>query len=215
MKLYDAFIFDIDGTLTSTNELIFATFNHVTEKYLNKSYSPNEIISFFGPTEDVILKNWMGNRYDDARRDYYKFYADNHDAMAHIFPGILDIVGMIKKEGLPLAIFTGKGRKSSEITLSKIGLLDYFDMIISGDDVVNHKPDPEGINKFLSGFKLNPDRVLMIGDAPADVIAARHAGIKCASVLWDSYAKEEVLKLKSDYVFHSIEELREFLDELI
>jgi len=55
----------------------------------------------------------------------------------------------------------------------------------------------------------------MVGDSPADVKAAKAAGVKVASVLWDSYSKEKVLELKSDFVFHSVEELRIFLENSI
>ena len=68
---FKGYIFDIDGTITATNDLIFATFNHVADKYLNKSLTNSEIIALFGPTEDVILKDWMGSKYEEARKDYY------------------------------------------------------------------------------------------------------------------------------------------------
>ncbi len=205
-------IFDIDGTLTSTNELIFATFNHVAEKYLNRKYTNEEIIELFGPTEDYILKNWMGDNYEAARKDYYEFYMNNHEAMADIYPGLKDLIQFIKSKKLPLAIYTGKGRISSEITLEKIGVKEYFDLIISGDDVKIHKPSPEGIERFVVMFGLNKEEVLMIGDAPADVHAARSAGVKCASVLWDSYARDVVEKLGADFMFDSVDELRKFIE---
>ncbi len=212
MKL-EGIIFDIDGTLTSTNELIFATFNHVAEKYLNRKYSKEEIISLFGPTEDYILKNWMGDNYADARKDYYNFYSSNHEEMAGIFPGLKELIQSIKSKQVPLAIYTGKGRDSTEITLEKIGVKDYFDLIISGDDVKIHKPSPEGIERFVEMFNLNKENVLMIGDAPADVQASRSAGVKCASVLWDSYARDEVAKMGADYIFETVEELKKFMEE--
>ena len=73
---FEGFIFDIDGTLTSTNELIFASFNHIAKKYLNKTFTDEEIISLFGPTEDVILKEWCGDKFEEAKEDYYNFYSD-------------------------------------------------------------------------------------------------------------------------------------------
>ena len=215
MKKFDGFIFDIDGTLTSTNKLIFASFNHVAEKYLNKTLTDKEIISLFGPPEDVILQKWFGNNYEGARKDYYNFYAKKHNELAKIFPGIEKILKIIKYANLPVSIFTGKGRKTSEITLKKLGIFNYFNMIVTGDDVKNHKPSSEGIRMFLNKFNLAPSKVLMIGDAPSDIKAAREAGVKIATVVWDSYAKEKVLKMKSDYVFHSVEELKELVEQAL
>ena len=210
MKNFDGIIFDIDGTLTSTNDLIFASFNHVMNKYLNKTLTNNEIISLFGPTEDVILEEWTGTDYPRAREDYYNFYSENH-TMADLYPGIFDILTFIKSKKIPLSIFTGKGRDAAIITLKKLKIYDFFEMIITGDDVKEHKPSPEGILRFIEKFRLNPERVLMIGDSPSDIKASRAAGVKIASVLWDNYSQAKEIELKSDYVFHEVSELREFL----
>lgn len=211
MKIIEGILFDIDGTLISTNELIFATFNYVTKKYLDKELTPSELIALFGPTEEVILKEFIPFHYENAREDYYRFYNDNHDKMVKVIPGINQLLSKIKAANIPLGIFTGKGRTSTEITLEKIGAYRYFDLIITGDDVANHKPSADGIIRFIDKFRLAKENVLLVGDAPADIQAARNAGIKIASVLWDSYAREEVLQLKSDFYFYSVESLSEFI----
>jgi HAD superfamily hydrolase (TIGR01509 family) len=208
--LFDGFIFDIDGTLTSTNQLIFDSFNHITQKYLDRPFSDEEIIGLFGPTEGQIFEKLFGEKHLEVGKDYYQFYSDNH-SMANIYPGLKEILIELKKKNYPLGIYTGKGRESSMITITKLGIDKYFDLIVSGDDVENQKPAPDGILKFVDQFKLNNERVLMIGDAVGDVKAARSAGVKIASVLWDSYAAEKVKTMGSDYYFHSVEELGKFL----
>ena len=209
-QIFDGFIFDVDGTLTSTNQLIFDSFNFIAKKYLNKTFTDEEIVAMFGPTEDVILKEWCGEKYDEARNDYYKFYSDYH-WMAKLYPGIKEILVYLKSKKYPLGIFTGKGREATIITLKKLGVDHYFDLIVTGDDVVNHKPSAEGIMKFVNHFELKKERVLMIGDSVSDVKASKEAGIKIASVLWDSYGHEEVKAMQSDYYFHSVEEFKNFL----
>jgi len=87
---FKGIIFDIDGTLTSTNELIFASFNNITEKYLGKTFTSDEIISLFGPTEDQILKEMCGNDFAQAKKEYYDYYDSNHH-MADLYPGIKDL----------------------------------------------------------------------------------------------------------------------------
>ncbi|MDP2300868.1 MAG: HAD family hydrolase [Ignavibacteria bacterium] len=215
MKKFKGIIFDIDGTLTSTNELIFASFNHITEKYMNKTMTPKEIISLFGPTEDQIIEGWFNENHQEVKDDYYSYYSDNMLDSADLYPGIRELLTFLKSKNVKLSIYTGKGRSAALITLEKLNIDHIFDMIVTGSDVKDHKPSPEGINVFLEKFNLSPDEVLMIGDAPADVIAARRAGVKIASVVWDSYAKEEVLSLGSDYLFESVEELRIFFEEMM
>ena len=207
---FKGIIFDVDGTLTFTNQLIFDSFNHITKKYLGREYSDDEIIALFGPTEDVILKDICKDEYESARKDYYKYYKDNH-SIAQLYDGIKSLIVEIKNADVLLSIFTGKGRTSALITLDEFELTNYFDLIVSGDDVENHKPSPEGINKFLQMFDLNPKDVLMIGDAPSDIIAANESGVEIASVVWDSYAEEEVRKLNPKNIFHSVAELRDYI----
>lgn len=215
LRNFDGFIFDVDGTLTSTNELIFSSFNHVTQKYLNRKVSSEEIIAMFGPTEDVILKKWMKKDYHEARKDYFDFYSSKHQSMAEIYPGMYDILQFIKSKNIPLSIYTGKGKDSAEITLKEIGVYHFFDMIVTGDDVKEFKPSREGVDMFIKAYNLDRNRVLMIGDAPADIIAAHSSGIKAASVLWDSYAKDKVLLMNSDYYFETVEDFKRFLDNNI
>ena len=68
---------------------------------------------------------------------------------------------------------------------------------------------------FLEKFRLSREEVLMVGDAPADIRASRTAGVKIASVIWDSYSKDDVLKLYPDYLFYSVGELKEFLKQVV
>lgn len=210
-KLFDGYIFDIDGTLTSTNQLIFDSFNFIARKYLNTTFTDEEIIALFGPTEDVILKELCGDKYEEARKDYYQYYSDHHD-IAGLYDGIKEILQYLKSSQYPIGIFTGKGREASLITLNILEVDHYFDLIVTGDDVANHKPSPEGILKFVNYSGLKPERVLMIGDSVSDVIASKEAGTKIASVLWDSYGLEEVKTMRSDYYFHSVDDLKDFLN---
>lgn len=210
-KNFTSIVFDIDGTLVSTNKLIFASFNHVTKKYLGKEYSENEIVKLFGPTEDVILKQWMKDNYPSARKDYYGFYSENHEQMTHTIDGLKDLLEEIRMNNINLAVFTGKGRESTNITLDKLGLADYFNIVISGDDVKNHKPAADGLNNIINEFNENPENVLMVGDAPSDITASRAAGCKCAAVLWDGHPIYKPEELSADYIVNNVEELRDLI----
>lgn len=215
MKNFDGIIFDVDGTLTSTNELIFAAFNFIAGKYLNKSFTNEEIISLFGPPEDAILKKLCGDNYEEAQKEYFRFYTENHH-LASIYPGMVEILDYLKLNDTYLSVYTGKGRRAALITLDKFNIRHYFDMIVTGNDVENHKPHPEGILVFLNEFDLKKERVLMIGDAPSDIKAAKSAGVKVASVLWDPYVKKDkVLSLGSDFVFKNVSELKIFVENNI
>jgi pyrophosphatase PpaX len=205
MTRISCIIFDLDGTLTQTNELIFATFNHVTEKYIGRKFTPEEITGMFGPPEQVALEKLVGKeQIRVALDDFYTFYESHHQRMAKMYDGIVDVLEMLKKRGLILAIFTGKGKQSTLISLEMLGIKKYFDLIVTGNDVENHKPSADGIRRVVKQFGLEPEQVIMVGDAVADVRAAQEAGVRIAAVLWDSYGKEKVMAMNVDFMFHTV-----------
>ncbi len=202
----------MDGTVTQTNQLIYDSFNHVAEKYIRKRLTPAEIVSYFGPPELDAVKAIIGPEHiTDAMDEYYRFYTDRHSVLASIYPGIREILEFLRSRNVTIGLFTGKGRITTDITLEQFGISSYFDMTVTGDDVVRHKPSGDGIRKILTHYGLTPDRVLMVGDAVADIKAARETGVDVASVVWDSYGKQEVVKLQPDFLFHDVGEFSDWI----
>jgi len=201
-------IFDIDGTLTRTNDLIFASFNHLARRYQGRTYSPSEIVGFFGPPEEGALSKVFGAEAADGLMDELcEFYESNHALMASVHPGVPEMLRYLKARGIPLAVFTGKGRRTTTITLEALELNTYFDLIVSGTDVVKHKPHPEGICRVLERFGVLAEETLMVGDSMSDIRASRAAGVQIASALWDCYDRERVLEANHFWAFHSVQEL--------
>lgn len=205
-------IFDMDGTLTETNRLIFDSFNHIVKKYRGRTMPDHEITALFGPPEEGALVKIVGEeRLETAMAEYLEFYRKHHHTLARMVPGMKEVLDDIRQAGRIIALFTGKGIHTTTITLEECGIKDYFDAIVTGNDVLEHKPSAEGIRKIMEQFHLDRGEVLMVGDAVSDVKAAREAGIPIAAVLWDSYGKERVLNMNADYVFHTVAEFRDWL----
>ncbi len=212
MKKISGIIFDIDGTIAQTNQLIFETIRFVTNKYLNINYTDAEIIAMFGPTEEDILSRMLNGNYKAGISDYYNFYEKNHSSFVKPYKGMSELLKLLHEKNIPLSIYTGKGKVSAKITLEKLDLLKYFSLVITGGDIKGQKPSGEGVDIFVEKFDLKRDEVILIGDATADIYAARNAGIKGASVLWDSYGKDEVLKLGNNFMFYTVNELTNFFN---
>jgi len=205
-------IFDMDGTMTRTNILIYESFNHIAEKYIGKRLSPQEIIALFGPPEEEAVRRMIGDAHlQEAMEEYYRYYEARHQELAGLHEGIPELLRFIKSKGLFVGIFTGKGRRTTEITLAKTGIAQYFDIIMSGDDVEHHKPSGDGIRNIMEQLSLRPDEVLMVGDAVADIKAARECGVRMAAVVWDSYSKDSVLAANVEHLFHTVGELQQWL----
>ena len=201
-------IFDIDGTLTKTHELIFASFNHVASKYVGKTFTPQEIIALFGPPEEVALARIVGGRRAPAAmRDLLDYYTAHHRSLASLHEGIEEVLRFLKQRQIRLAVFTGKDKRTADITLGELQIGPYFDLVVSGTDVQHHKPHPEGIQSVLRTFNVQPQETLMIGDTVSDVRASRSAGVRMAAVLWDSHDKERLLGMTTDLRFFNVAEM--------
>jgi HAD superfamily hydrolase (TIGR01509 family) len=216
MKRISCCIFDMDGTLTRTNDLIFATFNHIGMRYGGRTYTPEEIIKMFGPPEEIAVERIVGpSRYPDAIKEFIGYYSANHNTMATLHAGIPELLAYLHDRGVVLAVFTGKGRTTTLITLEKFGIKKYFDMIVTGSDVKKHKPSGEGITNVIRAFGLPPEEVLMVGDAVADVHAAQEAGVPVAAVLWDSYGIERLRTMDLKYMFHDVPEFFSWIRAIV
>ncbi len=215
-KSYRGIIFDMDGTLTRTNQLIFDTFNHIADKYLGRRFSSDEIVSMFGPPEEVAIRKLVGETdFRNAVTDFHAYYERHHNEKAELYDGIPEILDSLYNASITLGLFTGKGRRSTEITLEKFGLKNYFTSIITGHDVEQHKPSGEGIHRALDEMNIATEETLMVGDSMADVKAAKEAGVDIATVLWDSYSYDRVVQSESQYRFFSIKDFHLWINKLL
>jgi len=207
-------IFDIDGTLAKSNELIFASFNHVAVKYLGRSLSQAEVIALFGPPEEGGLRRILEDRLVPmAMDDLCLFYGREHAGMASLHQGIEEVLRFLRTRHVRLAVFTGKGRRTAAITLEQLGISPYFDLVVSGSDVDQHKPHPEGIHRVLSVLGMSPQQTLMVGDSVSDIRASHAAGVAVASVLWDCYDRDSVLKERAEFRFEQVGEMMAWFDD--
>ena len=93
-----------------------------------------------------------------------------------IYPGVLAGLAAWKASGLKLGVVTNKPGMFTEVLLERTGLLDYFEVVVSGDTTTHKKPHPEPILHACRLFGVRPDRNLHIGDSENDILAARAAG---------------------------------------
>jgi len=213
VKHLKCIVFDMDGTLTQTNQLIYDSFNYIAQKYARRTYSIPEITAMFGPPEEeALLAIVRPEQVDSVMKDYLSFYRTHHNQLARMYPGMENILSSIKERGKMLAVFTGKGTPTTTITLQEFHIEKYFDYVVTGNDVVKRKPSSEGLFKIMKHFALQPDEILMVGDSVSDVKAAHEAGVKIAAVVWDSYTKEKVLQMKTDFVFKDTKEFQDWLN---
>jgi HAD superfamily hydrolase (TIGR01549 family) len=210
-----AIIFDMDGTITRSNELIFGSFNCVAEKYLHKTFSPKEITALFGPAEEGAIEKLIGKeKLSEAMQDFWNFYRENH-SMCSMYDGIIDVFEFLRAQEIKIGLFTGKGKISTGISLEKLGIGKYFDCIVTGNDIVKHKPNGEGIERALKLLSVPKNEAMYVGDSYHDYLATNEVEITFACALWDSYAKEEILKVNPPNKFFDVEDFFDWIKEIV
>ncbi|MGI2326721.1 HAD family hydrolase [Planococcus sp. YIM B11945] len=180
-----AVIFDFDGTLANTLPVCDFAFQHVFKKFDQRELTSEEIRAMFGPSETgIIQKNLIHMNKEEAIELYYTKYLEHHAEFVEHNKEIEDLLRHLKEKGAKIGIVTGKARRSLDISLQALGMESYFDAIITGDDVINPKPDPEGVFKVLHLLNAAPQEAMFIGDSDADIQAGIQAGVFTVGVHW-------------------------------
>ena len=119
----------------------------------------------------------------------------------------------LRNRQIPLGIMTGKGRRAAEITIGRIGWHARFGTILTGDDVPNAKPAPDGLLAAARALGIEPQNCVYVGDLPADIGASNAAGMTTVVAGWHGFFHEELRGLKFDFWADSPAELSVWLRE--
>lgn len=219
-----ALLLDLDGTLVDTLSFLFDAFRFAVQPFVSHLPRNEEVVATFGPAEPECILRYLRQAEaagqattapdlaaDEAAQRFFSFYENGGDDV-RAFPGMLDLIRDLQAAGRPVGIFTGKGRRGAEYTLHRLGLWpDGIQILVSSDDVRFAKPHPEGILKVLAALKIDKDQLLFVGDAPADIIAGRAAGVRTAAALWGAFDRAATLHEGPTVALDSVAELRQLL----
>ena len=203
-------IFDLDGTLVDTLEPTFRCFQEAVAPALGRVPSEEEILERFGPSDHQIVSEWVGAK--NAQAAVERLYTCYETAFAATgpFPGMVDLVQDLRRAGKLTAIFTGRGRTSTDAILRGMQLTHLFDAVVTSDDISRPKPAPDGLLMVLKLLKINGGKAVYVGDTVKDIEAARAAGVRSIAALWGS-PEREVLEAGNDRSIASPAELRAML----
>ncbi len=212
--MFKLMIWDLDNTLIGSSKLLWNAFNMVSEKYTGLKMTPAEIVRLYGPPEGDVIEKIVGpERKAQALHDFYTYYQDNHDLLVKTFPRVFDCIRTLRLKGIKQALFTSKGRRSAEITIKKLKVIDLFDAIVCGDEIPRPKPFPDGVQKILDLFSIKPEEVIYFGDSPLDIQSAHRAGVQGALVKWDSIHQDVFLDDAPDFIFSTWDDLECWIDK--
>jgi pyrophosphatase PpaX len=201
-----AVLFDIDGTLLDTFEYIYGAFEHTFDVHGIVRLSREEISQLMGRTlEDVYATMAPGRDAVAFAETHRKFQEQNVD-LAKLFPHTKMVLDALKQRGFKLATITTRSNRTSILSLEQNGIAGYFDAVVSLEDVVRHKPDPEPLLKALHAIDLTPADAIMVGDTSADIMAGKNAGTKTVAALY-GFGGERLHDLQPDYAIADLKDL--------
>lgn len=206
-------LFDLDGTLIDTNELIISTYLHTLEKYYPGTYQREDVLPFIGPTLHDSFSSIDPDRVEEMILEYRAYNLANHDELVTEFAGVKETVQTLMAKGYKLGIVTTKLHDTVLKGLRLMELEAYFEVIVALDHVEKAKPDPEPIFKALEQLEATPVEAIMVGDNYHDILAGKNAGTKTAGVAWSIKGRDYLAKFEPDYMLENMTDLLTILGE--
>ncbi|MGV3464619.1 MAG: pyrophosphatase PpaX [Heyndrickxia sp.] len=200
-------LFDLDGTLIDTNELIIASFLHTLNHYYPGKYTREDVLPFIGPSLKETFSSIDPDKVDEMIEKYRTHNLAHHDLLVKEFEGVFETVKTLKEKGYKLAIVSTKTSSTVRKGLRLTNLESFFDIIIAIDDVENVKPHPEPIEKALRLLCSKPQEAIMVGDNYHDILGAKNAGTLSAGVAWSAKGRAYIESYEPDYILDNMRDL--------
>lgn len=205
MLKYQTVLFDLDGTLIDTNELILTSFLYVLEKHLPGKFTREDIIPHMGGTLYEQMEHFGGAELRDLFVQEYREHNEIiHDEYVREFHNVKEALEELKKLGVTMAIVTTKQRKTAEMGARIFGIDPFMKAFVAYESTEKHKPSPDPVLKAMELVSADPETTIMVGDSQYDIQAARNAGVDSAGVAWSLKGPEFLKQFNPTYILQDM-----------
>ncbi len=214
--MLEAALFDFDGTLVDTTELIYQSMRHATGEVLGKDLPREILLANVGQPLPRQMELIDAERAEALLESYRLHNEEHHDALIQAFPGVEDSLARLRSAGVRVAVVTSKRRFSVEMALTRFpGLGEVVNRFVTMEDTTGHKPDPEPLLKGLELLgHIPPEAAAYVGDSPFDVAAARAAGVTSVAVSWGAFSEDTLREAEPDHLVEDIDSAVDVLLEM-
>lgn len=212
-----ALLFDFDGTIADTAPGIILTFQE-TFKTLNLAVPSAEAIrnTIGVPLWDSV-KNLGGLDDEVTQRgvDLYRSIFPTHE-VTHItlFPNVVETINELSDRGFRMAICTSRGINSLERILSRFGLWDRFETVVTASDNLPSKPAPDMVLTLLERMGINADEAIVIGDTTYDIGMGSSAGCKTVAVTYGNHSPAQLRSAEPSFFIDDFAAIEDVLNDL-
>ena len=210
----EAVLFDFDGTLVDTMELIHQSMRHATGEVLGREMPREQLMANVGQPLPVQMEAFDPEKVIELLESYRLYNEEHHEVLIRSYPDVAASLARLQKSGLRLGVVTSKRRPSVEMALNSFpALREVTDVFVTMEDTNEHKPRPEPLLKGLEKLgNVPPENAAYVGDAPFDVAAARAAGTRAIAVSWGAFTADALREAEPD---HLAEDLDGAVDHLL
>ena len=207
MKRIDAVVFDADGTLLDSRELIMQAYEHVLTSHGYPLPSRQEIIGRMGKVTDDNYAEFAPGHDPKRLTVLHREFQSNRPDLLAMYEGLHDMLEALKAAGLKIGMCTNRGSNVFPL-LEHARIREYFDAIVHFEMMQKAKPDPEGLRWVLGELQVEPQHAVMVGDADADVGAGKAAGVAFTVGITHGFAtREMLLGYGADHVVDRLDEI--------
>ena len=204
--MLSAVLFDFDGTLVDTTEMIHQGMRHAASSVLGRDDIPREtLLANVGQPLPRQMELLDAERAELLMEAYRRHHEENHDALIGEFPNIEGSLSRLRSAGIRVAVVTSKRRVSVQMALKNFpGLRNVVDRFVTLEDTKEHKPHPEPLLRGLELLGVPRDEAAYVGDSPFDVQAARAAGLASVAVSWGAFSEARLREAEPDHLVPDI-----------
>ena len=188
MKNYEYYLFDADGTLIDTAELIYQAFKYSCRKFAGKEISADVVKQSIGLPIRTMMEMHIGpmpdERYARILPEHMAYQRSIRGDYLKLFPRVAEGLHALKAQGKQLAVVSSRQHETLTLYLQEMGIYDLFDAVVPPELTEKHKPHPEPALKALAMLHGEAKESLFIGDAEFDMECGRRAGMDTAFVAW-------------------------------
>jgi pyrophosphatase PpaX len=205
---YPTVLFDLDGTLIDSGEMILSSFRHATRTVLSREIPDAELAALVGGSDIYEqMRTIDETQVDELVRVYRQHNRPLHEDLK-AFAGMENLLARLHSEGRRLGVVTSKRRRTVDLAFAVLPIERYFDAVVTSEETERHKPDPEPVLLALERLGARPAQAAFVGDSPYDVGAGKAAGIFTIGVTWGGlHPHEHLLEAGADILVETPEEL--------
>ena len=203
-----AILFDLDGTLIDTIELILSSARHAFEEWPVRP-TDEEWVRGIGTPLVQQLRAYAANDDEVALllARYRRYQNEHHDRLTRCYDDVPDVIAALADRGHQMAVVTSKASPIAHQSLAFVGLDHFFPVVVGYDDTARHKPDPEPVRVALSRLGVSPDDAVFVGDSLHDILAGNGADVMTIAALWGPFDRETLADARPDHFIECMAEL--------